>query len=80
MVFLSVEELKKFESHKFTQARLQLVQDCFIFSCYTGLAYNELKILSKKHIVKGLDGQLWIEMIREKTQKEIAVPLLPKAI
>ncbi|MDT0552635.1 site-specific integrase [Urechidicola vernalis] len=79
VVFLSVEELKAFETHKFTQPRLQLVQDCFIFSCYTGLAYNELKRLSKKHIVKGFDGQLWIEMIREKTKKEIAVPLLLKA-
>ena len=79
VIFLSVEELKAFEIRKFTQPRLQIVQDCFIFSCYTGLAYNELKNLSKKHIVKGFDGQLWIEMIREKTQKEIAVPLLPKA-
>lgn len=79
VVFLSVEELKAFETHEFTQPRLKIVQDCFVFSCYTGLAYNELKNLSKKHIVKGFDGQLWIEMIREKTQKEIAVPLLPKA-
>ena len=79
VVFLSVGELKRFEAYEFTQPRLQLVKDCFIFSCYTGLAYNELKNLSKKHIVKGFDGQLWIEMMREKTQKEIAVPLLPKA-
>ena len=78
VVFLSVEELKAFETHHFTQSRLQLVQDCFIFSCYTGLAYNELKNLSKKHIVKGFDGHLWVEMLREKTQKEIAIPLLPK--
>jgi len=79
IVFLSVDELKQFEAHEFRQPRLQLVQDCFIFSCYTGLAYNELKRLSKKHIVIGFDGQLWIEMIREKTQREISIPLLPKA-
>ena len=79
VVFLSVEELKAFENHHFTQSRLQVVQDCFIFSRYTGLAYNEMKNLYKKHIVKGFDGELWIEMMREKTQKEIAVPLLPKA-
>jgi integrase/recombinase XerD len=77
VVFLSVEELKAFESYRFIHSRLQIVQDCFVFSCYTGLAYNEMKTLSRKHIVKGFDGQLWIEMMREKTQKEIAVPLLP---
>jgi integrase/recombinase XerD len=79
IIFLSTEELKRFEAYEFTQPRLQLVKDCFIFSCYTGLAYNELKRLSKNHIVVGFDDNLWIEMIREKTQKGIAIPLLPKA-
>jgi len=43
------------------------------------LAYNEIKNLRKQHIVKGFDGELWIEMVREKTQKNISIPLLPKA-
>ena len=79
VVFLSVDELKQFEAYEFSQPRLQQVKDWFIFSCYTGLAYNELSRLSKKHIIKGFDGELWIEMVREKTQKNISVPLLPKA-
>lgn len=79
VVYLSVKELKKLEKHEFTQARLQQVKDWFVFSCYTGLAYNELKNLLKQHIVIGFDGQLWIEMVRQKTQKNITVPLLPKA-
>ncbi len=36
--------------------------------------------LNKNHIVKGFDGNLWIEMFRQKTGKEFSVPLLPKAI
>jgi integrase/recombinase XerD len=79
IVFLSVEELKRLEEHEFSQPRLQQVKDWFIFSCYTGLAYNEISRLEKKHIVTGFDGELWIEMKREKTQKGISVPLLPKA-
>ena len=43
IVFLTTDELKHLETHEFTQTRLQLVKDCFIFSCYTGLAHNELK-------------------------------------
>lgn len=80
VVFLSPEELELLKEYEFSQLRLQLVKDLFIFCCYTGLAYNELERFSKKHIVKGFDGQLWIEMIREKTQKEIAVPILSIAL
>jgi len=79
IVFLSTEELKTLENHQFTQPRLQEVKDWFVFSCYTGLAYNEIKNLKEQHIVTGFDGELWIDMVREKTQKNIAVPLLPKA-
>lgn len=79
VIFLTTDELTLLEKHQFTQPRLQKVKDWFVFSCYTGLAYNEISKLQKKHIVKGFDGELWIEMKREKTQKNISVPLLPKA-
>ena len=51
----------------------------FIFSCYTGLPYNELMVLKAKHIIIGFDGNLWIQMKRDKTSKELSIPLLPKA-
>jgi integrase len=79
IIFLTAEELKALENHQFSQRRLQQVKDWFVFSCYTGLAYNEIKNLKKEHIVKGFDGELWIKMKREKTQKNISVPLLLKA-
>ena len=79
VIFLTTDELKTLEIHQFVQPRLQEVKDWFVFSCYTGLAYNEIKNLRKQHIVTGFDGELWIEMKREKTQKNISVPLLPKA-
>ena len=79
VVFLSPEELQKFEEYEISQPRLQFIQDLFIFSCYTGLPYNELMHLEQKHIVKGFDGNLWIQMKREKTSKELSIPLLPKA-
>jgi len=79
VVFLSVDELKTLEKHQFAQPRLQEVKDWFIFSCYTGLAYNEIKNFTKRNIVKGFDANLWIEMVRQKTQKDIAIPILPTA-
>jgi integrase/recombinase XerD len=74
-----VEQLERFEKHHFVQPRLQLVKDLFIFCCYTGLAYHEMANLKKEHIIKGFDGNEWIQMKRHKTNKMISVPLLPKA-
>ncbi|WP_299159437.1 site-specific integrase [uncultured Eudoraea sp.] len=79
VVFLTKDELEKLEKHHFSQPRLQLVKDLFIFCCYTGLAYNEMANLKKEHIIKGFDGNEWIQMKRQKTGKMISVPLLPKA-
>lgn len=79
VVFLSTDELDILEKYQFAQPRLQLVKDLFIFCCYTGLAYHEMSNLKKEHIIKGFDGNQWIQMKRKKTDKLISVPLLPKA-
>lgn len=78
VVFLSKEELETFEKKSFSQPTLQKVKDMFVFCCYTGLAYNEMSKLEKKHLVVGFDGNEWIKIVRDKTNKEIAVPLLDK--
>jgi len=80
VVFLSPEELKNLESKVLKQKRLQQVKDMFVFCCYTGLAFNEMDRLTKKDIITGFDGNLWIQMYREKTQGLLSIPLLPKAI
>jgi len=79
VIFLTTAELQTFEKAKCQQKRFVLIQDLFIFCCYTGLAYNEMSNLEKKHITKGFDGLNWIQMKREKTQREISIPILPKA-
>ena len=79
IVYLTQTELESLEKHKFSQVRLELVRDCFIFCCYTGLAFQEMTNLEAKNIIKGFDGELWIEMNRQKTNKKFSIPLLPKA-
>lgn len=80
VVFLDTDELKTLEEAQLDHPKLRLVKDLFIFSCYTGLAYYEISNLESKHIIKGFDGELWIQMNREKTTKPFSVPLLPKAL
>lgn len=80
LVFLTEEELNMLENYQFAQEKLGKVRDLYLFSVYTGLAYHEAFTLQRKHIVKGFDKELWINMKRGKTGKAFEVPLLPKAI
>jgi site-specific recombinase XerD len=80
IIYLTPTELKELQVYKFASKRLEQVKDMFVFCCYTGLAYNEMAKLEAVHIEVGFDGFDWIKMIRDKTNKEIAIPLLPDAI
>lgn len=79
VVFLDGEELGKLDSHPLP-GKLDTVRNIFLFSCYTGLAYQELSQLRKTHIKTDNKGMLWIEMIRQKTKRPMSVLLLPKAL
>lgn len=80
VVYLETKELIRLEEYSFAQARLEQVRDMFIFCCYTGLAYAEMYALSSKHIIKGFDGKMWVQMYRQKTGSKVSIPLLPKAL
>lgn len=58
---------------------LNKVRDCFMFAIFTGLAYRELANLHANHIVQGYDGEQWLKYRRQKTKKEVLIPLLPQA-
>lgn len=77
--YLSVDELSNIEAKVFNIERLSNVRDYFIFQCYTGLAYSDLKSLKRSQIRKGVDGDLWIYGKRQKNGTEFRFPLLAKA-
>ena len=77
--YLNERELGLLEDTEFTSDRLQKIKDCFVFSCYTGLSYIDVKELTESNIVKGIDNNNWIYTRREKTDEEVKVPILPKA-
>lgn len=79
VVFLTTEELKELEEHKFASERLQQVADMFIFCCYTGLPYQEMANLKRTDIITGFDQQKWISITRQKTDRRYSIPLLSKA-
>lgn len=78
-IALTIDELSKLQNLKLQRKTLQDVQTVFLFQCYTGLCYGDVKRLSGKHIQLMNNGDYWIKMSREKTKIDFSVPLLPKA-
>ncbi|MDY0143896.1 MAG: site-specific integrase [Bacteroidales bacterium] len=74
--FLSEEELNTIIAKNFKNKRLEQIRDCFVFSCFTGLAHSDLKRLSHEHIVTGTDGRNWIKIKRKKTDNLSSIPIL----
>lgn len=78
--FLTEDELTRIIEKKFIMPRMHQVRDIFIFCCYTGLAYADVKKLTPDEITTGIDGEKWIWTSRQKTESATRIPLLPPAL
>lgn len=78
--FLNEKEIEQLLNKDFVSERLELVRDIFVFSCFTGLAYIDVKQLTENNISLGIDGDKWIFKNRQKTDTTSKIPLLPTAI
>jgi site-specific recombinase XerD len=77
--YLNQEELQCITEKILNNDRLKQVKDIFIFSCFTGLAYADVSKLKRNEIIKGSDGEMWINTTRRKTDTISRIPLLPIA-
>ncbi len=78
--FLSSIELQQLENIELHKEKHIYVRDVFVFGCYTGLSYIDIKLLTKENIVYGIDGKKWISFYRQKSTEPVKVPLLDKAL
>ena len=77
--YLNQRELKYIEETRFSRATLETTKDIFLFACYTGLSYIDVKNLSPENLIKGINGKDWIYCRQEKSQTPMKIPLLEKA-
>ncbi len=73
-------EMQTLSVKKFSVKRLGLVRDIFLFSCYSGLAYSDVKKLKRCEIFIGIDGEKWLISKRQKTDITARIPILPQAL
>ena len=76
--FLTVEELKVLIN---TPCRCDMVKRAFLFSCFTGLRYSDMKSLLWSEIHTAADGKTqYIEHKQVKTKKMVTIPLSDEAL
>ena len=76
--FLTIEEVKQLMA---TPCRYDIVKRAFLFSCFTGLRYSDIKSLLWSEIRKAADGRtLFLEHPQVKTRKIVTVPLSEEAL
>ncbi|WP_276348825.1 site-specific integrase [Daejeonella sp. JGW-45] len=78
-VFLTKDELERMHTKEIAIGRIAQVRDIFLFCCYTGLAYIDIKKLKRSEIGVGVDGETWIFTTRQKTDTSSRIPLLSQA-
>ena len=77
--FLNYDELQRIINFSSPFQRLERARDSFLFGCFTGLAYIDIKTLRKEHIETDGEGRIWIKKKRQKTGVLSCIPLLPMA-
>ena len=78
--YLSQDEINQLRDLSLESNDLERIRDIFLFACYTGLAYSDLKQLKGNHIIQDNDQSWYIRKPRQKTGQESIIPLLPAAI
>ncbi len=75
--FLTEQEVNAIMKLDFKEMpRLEVVRDTFVFCCFTGLAFCDMKALMQSDIQNDDNGNAWIRKERAKTGEMCIVPLL----
>lgn len=74
--WLSKEDLDTIMQTKVEHKGVNLVRNLFIFSCFSGLAFTDIRNLTWDNITTDSNGTTWIRQKRSKTGTEANIPLM----
>lgn len=79
--FLTVEEVDRLWNMELETSSMQVTRDMFLFQCYTGLRYSDLKNLTRQDFYIE-EGNLYLRKItqKQKTKIDFKLPLRAKMI
>jgi integrase len=76
-IYLDKEELQRVVSKEIDNDRLSRVRDLFVFCCFTGLSFIDVKQLKRSELTLAHNSELRIYKNRQKTGTAAVIPLLP---
>jgi putative bacteriophage integrase len=74
--YLTKDEIRQMMDLKFRRKSMELVRDLYVFCCFTGLSFTDMKNLTKDNVQTSFDGKLWIMTKRQKTGVESNIMLM----
>ena len=78
--FLNEEEILTLQHAALRTKKQRMIRDLFLFSCFTGICYADLKTLAWKQFGQDTHGDWWVTGNRCKTDTRYVVKLLPAAL
>ena len=78
--YLTAAELQRLMTTPLHDPKLYHIRDLFLFSCFTGICYADLKTLAWKQLEQDTHGDWWVTGNRCKTDTRYVVKLLPAAL
>ena len=76
-IFLTDMELDTLLKKSFVSDRLNNIRDVFVFCCFTGMAFIDVKQLRRDDLTVGSNGDVSIRKQRQKSGVFYYIPLLP---
>lgn len=75
-MYLTEDELDLFSNTTYDTPNRNFTRDMFLFSCWTGICYCDMRSLTTANLVKADDGSMWIHTERQKTGTPECVRLM----
>ena len=73
------EALDRLMDKDFDIKQLEQVRDVFAFCCLTGMAFADVQQLSKEHLVRDNEDNLWIRNARQKIKQMCNISVISPA-
>lgn len=77
--YITAEEMEAIKGLRLTDKALYNARLCFLFQCYTGLAYSDMRLFDMSK-VREVDGKLRLRSQRVKTNETYNITLIKAAI
>lgn len=71
---LTEQEIAKIEHYRLHQTNRNEILDAFLFSCYTGLRYSDIRLIGKHNLQK-INNKNWLILRMQKTSVEVRIPI-----